>query len=49
MRDLDPRAATATGPYRLTEDGQAHLFDYSWNRIANVIYIEAPAGVGYSW
>ena len=38
------------GPYILP-DGQTKFVknEYSWNREANVIYIEAPAGVGYSY
>ncbi|EDQ86318.1 uncharacterized protein MONBRDRAFT_38512 [Monosiga brevicollis MX1] len=40
---------TEHGPFRITPDIDVELFDYSWNRIANVIYIEAPVGVGYSW
>ena len=38
------------GPY-IIKDGQTKFVrnEYSWNREANVIYIEAPAGVGYSY
>ena len=41
--------AAEHGPYVL-EDGATNFTknDYAWNRFANVIYIEAPAGVGYS-
>ncbi len=38
------------GPYKF-EDGEttAVKSDYSWNREANVLYIEHPAGVGFSY
>ncbi|KAJ9436843.1 Serine carboxypeptidase 24 [Diplonema papillatum] len=41
------------GPFRLQPDGQGSykptLYNESWNKIANVIYVEAPAGVGFSF
>tara|TARA_B110000285_G_scaffold226320_1_gene285901 strand:+ start:115 stop:489 length:375 start_codon:yes stop_codon:yes gene_type:complete len=41
------------GPW-LIKDGTPHgapmeKNDYSWNLEANILYIEQPAGVGYSW
>jgi len=38
------------GPYQIQPDGKTiKLNPYSWNKLANVLYIEAPAGVGYSY
>jgi carboxypeptidase C (cathepsin A) len=41
--------AVEHGPFFITGDGK--LFDnpYSWNKHANIIYAETPAGVGYSF
>lgn len=37
-------------PCQVNDDGTT-LYEnvYSWNKIANVVYIESPAGVGYSY
>ncbi|XP_064639878.1 lysosomal protective protein-like isoform X2 [Lineus longissimus] len=38
------------GPFKLSDDGATLQYNkYSWNSVANVLYIEAPAGVGYSY
>lgn len=40
---------TEHGPYRPTEELTLKMNDYSWTKVANMLYIENPAGVGFSY
>ena len=39
------------GPFRINAANNSLLeaFEFSWSKLANVLYLEAPAGVGFSW
>ncbi|KAH3774566.1 hypothetical protein DPMN_175948 [Dreissena polymorpha] len=41
---------TEHGPFRISKTGGGvSINKYSWNNVANMLYLEAPAGVGYSF
>jgi carboxypeptidase C (cathepsin A) len=37
------------GPYFYSQTGKLSPNPYSWNKVANMLYVEQPAGVGFSY
>ncbi|XP_026547771.1 lysosomal protective protein-like, partial [Notechis scutatus] len=38
------------GPFRVQPDGVTLKYnDYAWNKLAHILYLESPVGVGYSY
>ncbi|KAH9427081.1 hypothetical protein DERP_014340 [Dermatophagoides pteronyssinus] len=42
-------ALTENGPFRIDSNEMIIMNNFSWNAQANMVYIESPAGVGYSY
>eukprot|EP01031_Cornospumella_fuschlensis_P045613 gene45613-55824_t len=40
---------TEQGPFRPNADLTLKMNEYAWNQVANMVFIESPAGVGFSY